>query len=75
MTSTKTFETTEAKAERLPDDTAFGGAGNSRDSVASPNAAVQDNWAWLVPLIGPIDSDFEKALTSRPTSSDGSGCI
>ena len=27
---------------------------------------VPQDWAWLTPLIGPVDADFEAAATTQP---------
>ncbi|KAG0192153.1 hypothetical protein DFQ28_010034 [Apophysomyces sp. BC1034] len=27
---------------------------------------VSDDWAWLTPLIGPLDAEFETAVTEQP---------
>jgi hypothetical protein len=39
---------------------------------AIPLPMPQD-WAWLAPLIGPVDADFEAAATTQPSAQERSG--
>ncbi|OXI40489.1 virulence-associated protein [Burkholderia sp. AU17457] len=77
MNSTKRFEADDAKAERFPKDAGFGARGSHepRCSAVSANEPAPEQSAWLAPLIGPIDPEFENALASRPAISDESGCV
>ncbi|WP_321811694.1 MULTISPECIES: AbrB/MazE/SpoVT family DNA-binding domain-containing protein [unclassified Burkholderia] len=34
---------------------------------------VPQGWAWLTPLIGPVDADFEEAATTEPAAHERSG--
>ncbi|TCW65090.1 MULTISPECIES: AbrB/MazE/SpoVT family DNA-binding domain-containing protein [Burkholderia] len=34
---------------------------------------VPQGWAWLTPLIGPVDADFEAATTTGPAAQQRSG--
>ncbi|WP_246637211.1 hypothetical protein [Burkholderia catarinensis] len=42
---------------------------DSAEAVQFPDDATESaphEWAWLWPLIGPVDPDFERAAVTRP---------
>jgi antitoxin VapB len=68
MDMAKIFKHGGSQAVRLPKDFRFE---TSEVRIRRHGAAVilepvPQDWAWLAPLIGPIDADFEAAATTQP---------
>ncbi|MFJ1209452.1 antitoxin [Burkholderia pyrrocinia] len=53
------FETTEVRIRR-----------HGASVILEP---VPQGWAWLTPLIGPVDADFEAAATTQPAAQERPG--
>lgn len=63
----KIFRHGGSQAVRLPKDYRFDGAEVRirRHGAAVILEPVQRDWAWLLPLIGSVDADFEAAAVSQ----------
>ncbi|MCX5539779.1 type II toxin-antitoxin system VapB family antitoxin [Paraburkholderia sp. CNPSo 3076] len=68
MDLAKIFKHGGSQAVRLPKDFRFETAQVRirRHGAAVILEPVPQDWAWLTPLIGPIDADFETAATTQP---------
>ncbi|WP_321923415.1 antitoxin [Paraburkholderia guartelaensis] len=68
MDIAKIFKHGGSQAVRLPKDFRFDAAEVRirRHGAAVILEPVPQDWAWLTPLIGPIDADFEAATTTQP---------
>ena len=68
----KLFWSGRSQAVRLPKDFRFEGEEvrirRHGDSVILE--PIAKDWAWLEPLSGPVDADFEEAATDHPKSQD-----
>lgn len=56
------------QAVGLPEDHRFDSAEARirRHGAAVILESVSQDWAWLVPLVRPVDADFESAAVARP---------
>ncbi len=72
MDHAKIFRHGGSQAVRLPKDYRFDSeeVRVRRHGAAVILEPVPTNWAWLAPLIGPVDEDFEKSLAERVTDQD-----
>ncbi|NIE65648.1 type II toxin-antitoxin system VapB family antitoxin [Burkholderia sp. Ax-1719] len=68
MDTAKIFKHGGSQAVRLPKDFRFETAEVRirRHGAAVILEPVPSDWAWLAPLIGPVDSDFETGATTQP---------
>jgi len=67
MDTAKIFKHGGSQAVRLPKDFRFDTAEVRirRHGAAVILEPVPQNWSWLTPLIGPVDTDFETAATAN----------
>ncbi|WP_322058583.1 type II toxin-antitoxin system VapB family antitoxin [Paraburkholderia sp. J63] len=68
MDIAKIFKHGGSQAVRLPKEFRFDSdeVRIRRHGTAVILEPVPQNWAWLTPLIGPVDADFETAATTQP---------
>ena len=68
----KIFWSGRSQAVRLPKDFRFdaGEVRIRRQGSAVILEPVADGWAWLEPLIGPVDDDFAEAVAEQPGAQD-----
>lgn len=68
MDTAKIFKHGGSQAVRLPKEFRFDSdeVRIRRHGTAVILEPVPQNWAWLTPLIGPVDADFETAATTQP---------
>ncbi|WP_103702165.1 antitoxin [Paraburkholderia eburnea] len=68
MDTAKIFRHGGSQAVRLPKDFRFDTAEVRirRHGAAVILEPVPSDWAWLTPLIGPVDPDFETEATTQP---------
>ncbi|RQS74462.1 AbrB/MazE/SpoVT family DNA-binding domain-containing protein [Burkholderia sp. Bp8963] len=68
----KVFEDDGAQTVRLPKDFRFEATEVRirRHGAAMILEPLSQNWAWLTPLIGSVDADFEAAAVEQPTEQD-----
>ncbi|RAR61766.1 antitoxin VapB [Paraburkholderia unamae] len=72
MDTAKIFKHGGSQAVRLPKDFRFE---TTEVRIRRHGASVilepiAQDWAWLTPLIGPIDADFEAAATTQPADQE-----
>ena len=75
MNTAKLFKHGGSQAVRLPKDFRFDTAEVRirRHGAAVILEPMQQGWAWLAPLIGPVDAAFEAAATTQPSGQERSG--
>ncbi|MDN7451383.1 antitoxin [Burkholderia cenocepacia] len=75
MDTAKLFKHGGSQAVRLPKDFRFDTAEVRirRHGAAVILEPMPQDWAWLAPLIGPVDADFEVAATTQPSAQERSG--
>lgn len=75
MDTAKLFKHGGSQAVRLPKDFRFDTAEVRirRHGAAVILEPMPQDWAWLAPLIGPVDADFEAAATAQPSAQERSG--
>lgn len=75
MEAAKIFEHRGSQAVRLPKDFRFDTTEVRirRHGASVILEPVPQDWAWLTPLIGPVDADFEEAATTEPAAHECSG--
>jgi len=75
MERAKIFRHGGSQAVRLPKDFRFDSAEVRirRHGAAVILEPVPQDWAWLAPLIGPVDADFEAAVATQPPEQDRPG--
>lgn len=68
MSIAKVFWSGRSQAVRLPKDFRFNASEVRirRQGNAVILEPVADGWAWLDPLIGPVDADFERSVAEEP---------
>lgn len=75
MDIAKIFRHGGSQAVRLPKDFRFDTTEVRirRHGAAVILEPVPQGWEWLMPLIGPVDADFEVAATTQPADQDRPG--
>jgi antitoxin VapB len=75
MHTTKIFWTGRSQAVRLPKDFRFETqeVRIRRHGQAVILEPVPRDWSWLGALTGPVDTDFEQAVTEQPAEQDRPG--
>lgn len=68
METAKLFWSGRSQAVRLPKEYRFEGSAVRirREGSAVVLEPVEDEWAWLERVVGPVDEDFERAVLDRP---------
>jgi antitoxin VapB len=69
MDTAKIFWSGRSQAVRLPKEYRFAGTEVRirRQGKALVLEPVEDEWAWLDQVVGPVDEAFERAALDRPT--------
>lgn len=72
MNTAKLFWSGRSQAVRLPKDYRFDASEVRirRHGAAVILEPIASDWAWLAPLIGPVDEDFAGAATEQPAGQD-----
>ncbi|KAI3603013.1 antitoxin [Cupriavidus necator] len=75
MEFAKVFRHGGSQAVRLPKDYRFDSAEVRirRHGAAVILEPVPQDWAWLAPLVGPVDADFESAAVAQPEAQERPG--
>ena len=75
MEFAKIFRHGGSQAVRLPKDFRFDSTEVRirRHGAAVILEPVPQDWAWLTPLIGPVDADFESAAVTQPAEQERPG--
>lgn len=75
MEFAKIFRHGGSQAVRLPKDFRFDSTEVRirRHGAAVILEPVPQDWTWLMPLIGPVDADFESAAVTQPAAQERSG--
>lgn len=72
MNTAKLFWSGRSQAVRLPKDYRFDAAEVRirRHGQAVILEPIASDWAWLEPIVGPVDADFAEAATEQPAEQD-----